>query len=638
MIRLLFASTALVASAAVAAPTLDPMFGNHAVIQRNVPIRVRGMANAGEQVTVSIAGQSRKVRADKGGRWSVSFASMRAGGPYRLEARGADGSAASGDLMIGDVWLCSGQSNMEWPLKKALNGEGEVAGANDPQLRLMKVPQNRQLTPQDSLAPTVKWQPTTPDSAANFSAACYFMARHLRTSYGVAIGAIDSTWGGTAIASWTDEESVRVSGGAEDIALLRAYRKDPEGTVRAFGEKWAGWWHARSGDRPGSEPWRASDRLKWQPMPKIGLWETWGDPFFADFNGSVWARIRFTLTPEQAAHAATLELGAIDDFDRSFVNGEAVGTTFMYSAPRKYAVRPGLLKAGDNEVVVYILDTGGGGGFWSPPEDLKLTFATGESKSLTGGWQLSVVPTEIGTPPLPPWDNSPGVTTLDNGMIAPLGPVRLKGVAWYQGEADVGRPGYDRKLAAMMKGWRGQFGDPQLPFLIVGLAGFGQPKAAPAASSWAALIDEQRMAAKADGHAALVSAIDIGERNDIHPPNKQELGRRLALAAEMIAYGDERGVLPPKPLSATHAGGEVVIQFDKPVASRGGLPVGFELCGDIQASCRYATAKVGGAIVRLVGDGQPATRVRYAWADYPIVNLYGPEMLPVPPFELSISK
>lgn len=636
MRTLLFATTALVAGAASAAPAIDPMFGDHAVVQRDAMLRVRGTAAPQEQATVTFAGQSRTVRADKYGRWSAELAPMKAGGPHRLEVRGDGGVASAEDLMIGDVWLCSGQSNMEWPLKKALNGEGEAAAANDPQLRLMKVPQRRELAPAESLANDAKWQPTTPESAANFSAACYFMARRLREAHGIAIGAIDSTWGGTAIASWTDEESVRASGGAEDIALLKAYRRDPEKTVRDFGRRWTAWWRGRSGNKPGKEPWVASDGLSWTAMPKIGLWEQWGDPFFADFNGSIWARVRFSLSPEEAAQAATLELGTIDDFDRTFVNGEAVGQTYMYNAPRKYSVREGLLRAGANEVIVFVLDTGGGGGFWSPPETLKLTLASGEAKPLATGWEYSVVPTEIGTPLLPPWDNSPGVTTLYNGMIAPLGPVRLKGVAWYQGEADVGKPGYDHKLAAMMSGWRAQFGDARLPFLIVGLAGFGQPAMVPKASSWAALIDEQRKAADADPWSALVSVIDIGERNDIHPPNKQEVGRRLALAAEMLAYGDAKDAFSPKILSATRADGNFTLRFDKPVQSYGGPPIGFELCGDTQASCRYVAARTEGQTVVIADDGKPTTRVRHAWGDFPIVNLYGPERLPVPPFEVSI--
>lgn len=633
---LLFAGVAL-AGAAGAAPTLDPMFGSHAVLQRGKPVLVRGSADAGEQITVSWSGQTKSVRVDGRGRWSAEFPAMDVGGPFRLEARGSDGkSAAADNLMVGDVWLCSGQSNMEWPLQKALNGDSEVAGANDPQLRLLKVPQRREMAPTASLAPDVSWQPTTPHSAANFSAACYFMARALRQSQGVAIGAIDSTWGGTAIHSWMDDIGVGATGGARDIELLREYRRDPKGTVAKYGERWNDWWREHSGNPAGQEPWRGSDRLSWVEMPKIALWETWGVPALADFNGAMWVRTRFTLTPQQAAQAATLSLGAIDDFDRTFVNGEAVGQTFMYNRPREYAVRSGILKAGENEVLIYVLDTGGGGGLWSSPDTLRLTFGDGAVRPLGENWQYSMIAAQVGTPPLPPWDEGAGVSVLYNGMIAPLGPIGLKGVAWYQGEADVGKLDYDARLAALMKTWRGKFRDPELPFLIVGLAGFGQPSPAPAASNWAALIDDQRKAAQADGHAALVSAIDIGERDDIHPPNKQEVGRRLALAAESLAYRNPKGALAPQPLSASRYGDTVVVRFDKPVISYGGAPVGVELCGETQASCRYTVAKANGPSLTLSSDGRPATRVRYAWADFPIVNLYGPERLPVPPFELPI--
>ena len=253
------------------------------------------------------------------------------------------------------------------------------------------------------------------------------------------------------------------------------------------------------------------------------FWEQWGDPALADFNGAMWTRVRFNLTAEQAGQPAVIHLGAIDDFDRTFINGRAVCQTYMYDKPRNYKLTPGLLRPGTNEVVVYILDTGGGGGFWGPAEKLKLTFATGAEKPLGQGWEFSPIPAEIGTPPLPPWDGFPGPTTLYNGMIAPLGRVRLKGVAWYQGEADVGKPGYDLRLAAMMKSWRARFGDPELPFLIVGLAGFGHPSTHPGPSNRAALINEQRIAADRDPRASLVSAIDIGERDNIHPPNKQEV-------------------------------------------------------------------------------------------------------------------
>jgi sialate O-acetylesterase len=296
------------------------------------------------------------------------------------------------------------------------------------------------------------------------------------------------------------------------------------------------------------------------------------------------------------------------------------------------------LKAGVNEALVYVLDTGGGGGFSGPADVVKLSFDDGSEQPLGQGWEYSIIGANVSSPPLPPWNESPGPTTLYNGMIAPIGRFHLKGVAWYQGEADVGKAEYDRRLAAMMQSWRRQFDDAQLPFLIVGLAGFGQPVTAPAVSNWAALINEQRKAVDADRRAALMSAIDIGERNDIHPANKQEVGRRLTLAAEALAYGKTDAPLTPKVLSASRAGADVVVRFDRPVVTySGGSVLGVELCGPTQESCRYATAKSDGASLVIAGDGRPATRVRYAWANYPIVNLYGPGRLPVPPFEVAIA-
>jgi sialate O-acetylesterase len=264
---------------------------------------------------------------------------------------------------------------------------------------------------------------------------------------------------------------------------------------------------------------------------------------------------------------------------------------------------------------------------------VKLTLGNGRERPLGDGWEYSRIADRIGGPPAAPWDGPSGVGTIRNGMIAPLGPIGLKGVAWYQGETDVGLLGYDARLAAMMTDWRRQFGDARLPFLIVALAGFGKPSAEPIASGWAALIDEQRRAAAADPAAALVVATDLGERNDIHPPNKNDVGRRLALAARSLAYGDNTAALSPLPTGAKRTARGYLVSFTRPLqALSGPRPLGFELCAVSQASCRYAEARIEGNSVLLSNDGRPATRVRYAWSDYPILNLYSGD-LPAPPFE-----
>jgi sialate O-acetylesterase len=630
--RPLLIFAALLASAATAAPTIDPQFGSHAVIQRGRPIVLSGDAAPNERVSVSFAGEAKSVTADAAGRWHAAFAARGSGGPLSIRLNGA---VAADDIEVGDVWLCSGQSNMEYPLRRALNGDGEVAGAEDAQLRLMKVPQQLSGEPQARFAKPPQWQQSSPDSAKDFSAACYFMVRELRGSEKVPIGAIDDTWGGTPIRAWMDEASVASSGGADVARIVDLYRSNPTTAVRQFGEEWGSWWRKQTGDKPGEEPWNASSRLSCKPLPSLTYWDNWG-PQWKAWIGSIWARDRVSLTAAEAAQPATLSLSAVDDLDQTFVNGVAVGGANDPSNPRSYPIPAGALKAGTNEIMVFARNVWGQGGFKGPADQFALTFADGHSKPLTSGWQYSRIADAVGQPPVAPWMGSSGVSTIYNAMVAPLGPLQLKGVAWYQGEADVGQPGYDVRLAAWMRNWRTQFRDPQLPFLIVGLAGWGKPVSHPVESGWAALIDEQRLAVERDSRAALASAIDLGEPNDIHPANKQEVGRRLALAAHKIGYRDG-GTVGPLPVSARRQGNDIVVTFTKPLQILSGANANaFELCGPSAGSCRYADARVRGNSVVIASDGQPVSRVRYAWADYPIVNLYDLDLLPAPVFELPV--
>ena len=253
MTRVILAAFAAVwAGAATAQVTIAPILGDHSVIQRGRSIHVHGTARPGEAVRVTLARAVRETRADSQGRWSVDFPAMAAGGPHRLVAKAAGGGLASADdVMIGDVWLCSGQSNMEYPLRRALNGESEAAAANDPQLRIVKIAQKATLDVDDGFASPPQWRPATPDSAKDFSAACYFMARDLRATQKVPIGAIDATWGGTPIRAWMSEAAVRATGGGDAADLVELYRRDPFGATRAFGKIWGTWWRQQTGQRPG---------------------------------------------------------------------------------------------------------------------------------------------------------------------------------------------------------------------------------------------------------------------------------------------------------------------------------------------------------------------------------------------------
>jgi sialate O-acetylesterase len=626
----------LLASAASAAPTIDPQYGDHAVIQRDKPVLLSGGAAPNEPVVVSFGGATRRAKTDAAGRWRAEFPARAAGGPFVIEASG-DGraTARATDVMVGDVWLCSGQSNMEYPLRRALNGDGEVQSSADNGLRVMKIAQQLASEPQPSFDKAPSWQRAAPDSVKEFSAACYFMARDLRRSEKVPVGAIDDSWGGTPIRAWMSEAAVRAGGNGSAVDFVELHRRDPAAATRRFGEQWGAWWRSRTGDKSGAEPWNASDRLAWKPVPTLDYWDSWG-PEWKGFDGAIWARRRVTLTAAEAAAPATLAMSAIDDMDETFVNGVAVGGMTAPVTPRSYAIPAGVLHSGENEIVVYVREFWGPGGLAGPTEAFKLTFADGHEQVIGDGWQYARIADSVGQPEVPPWDGSSGVSTIYNAMVAPLGPLGLRGVAWYQGEADVGQPGYDKRLAAWMADWRGQFRDPQLPLLIVGLAGWGKRVSAPTESGWAALIDEQRLATTRDPHSALASAIDLGEPDDIHPANKQDVGRRLALAAHRLVYADG-GAIGPLPIGAARAGTGIVVTFSKPLQTLSGASaIGFELCGAAGGSCRYADARVVGTTVTLAGDGRPVTRVRYAWADYPIVNLYDRDLLPVPVFELAV--
>ncbi len=625
----------MVASSAVAAPTIDPQFGDHAVIQRGKPIVLQGNAAPNERVSISFAGEQKETTADAAGRWLASFQARAAGGPYSIKVTGADGTAGAEDISVGDVWLCSGQSNMEYPLHRALNGDAEVQNAGEPDLRLMKVPQQLAQSRSDHFSKPPSWAASSPASAKDFSAACYFMARELHSSEKVPVGAIDDSWGGTPIRAWMDEASVRSSGGSEAADVVDRYRSDPTSAVRQFGAEWGAWWRKQTGDKPGQEPWHASSHLTWKPLPSLTFWDNWGAQWKA-WIGSIWARERVMLTRKEAGEPATLSLSAVDDMDQTFVNGIPVGGRNDPANPRNYPVPKGVLKPGTNEILVFVRNVWGQGGFVGPKSQFALTFADGHKKPLESGWEYSKIADSVGQPPVAPWEGPSGVSTIYNAMVAPLGPLAIRGVAWYQGETDVGQSGYDARLSALMRNWRTQFRDPQLPFLIVGLAGWGKPVSHPVESGWAALINEQRLAVERDQRAALASAIDLGEPADIHPANKQEVGRRLALAAHKIAYGDG-GNLGPLPVSAVRQASRVLVTFTKPLQILSGANANaFELCGSAPTSCRYADARVRGNAVEIATDGQPITRVRYAWADYPVVNLYDLDMLPAPVFELSV--
>jgi sialate O-acetylesterase len=624
-------------------PLLAPVFQDHAVLQRGKPLPVFGKAAAGETVTVRLGGHSQSAVAGFDGRWSVTLPALAPGAPLVLEATSAGRSQTVDDLLVGDVWLCSGQSNMEMPTSRVINGAAEaVASAND-QIRLLQIPRAGAATPRDAFGEPTTWTLAGPASVAEFSAACYFFGRELQRTSKVPIGLIHPSWGGTAIQAWMSRTALsKFDAYREPLRILAGHAADPARAEVDWRRAQEAWWTAHL-PAPVGKPWSAPDLddSGWATIRPTTQWEGLGIPELAAFDGTVWMRTTVEVTAAQAAAGGELAYGPVDDIDATFVNGVLVGGTEGWDVPRRYAVPPGLLKPGRNVVAVRVFDGGAGGGPWGPAEKRGITFKDGGFAQLDPEWRWRIAAplSATGSPPYAPWIANSGLSTLYNGMVAPLGPYALKGFTWYQGEANVHEAdAYARLLPAMIAEWRTRFGAPDAPFLVVQLADFGPYAAKPVNSQWAALRDAQRRVVEADAHAGLAVAIDLGDRFDIHPTNKQEVARRLALHARRLD-GETVEAFSPSPASATRAPGAVRVAF---AHAEGGLviyggnrPVGFELCD--AAACRFVDALADGeGVTIVVPEGMSPTRVRYAWADSPIVNLYNRAGLPATPFEIPL--
>ena len=623
---------------------LHPLFQDHAVLQRDRPLPVWGEATPGARVSVTFAGHTVSTRAAADGRWHATLPPAAAGGPYDMSVRSGHASLLVRDVQLGDVWLCSGQSNMELPVWRALDAGSEIASATEPDIRLFTVPKAAAVSPQRDFPTPVAWRPASPDTVRDFSAACFYFARELRKTVDVPMGLIQAAWGGSRIEAWTSRDALRMQGGVGPaLDVLALYARDPAAANKHWGQQWQHAWAQRAG-AAADAPWQpGNDSRGWQRAPAtLGAWERWGVSALAGYNGMVWYRTQVTLSADQAAKRAQLELGPIDETDMTWVNGVAVGSQYGAGERRTYALPAGLLKAGANTVVINVLDTYGEGGLAGPASAHAIGLDDGTRIELDAPWQYRVA-SGAQAPPLAPWHAATGLTTLYNGMIAPLGAYGLRGVLWYQGESNTGdAAAYLARLRGLRDDWRGRFGA-QTPLLLVQLAGYGQPPVAPVESGWAQVREAQRLAAADDPHTGLAVAIDIGDAYDIHPPNKQELGRRLARAARQIAYG-ERGLAPAGPTArlAMVTPDGVRIRFnevtDTLVATGANGPIGFELCDADARHCRYADAVLDGHDVVLRSPtADAAGRVRYCWADGPVCTLRDRSGAPAGPFELSIT-
>lgn len=619
---------------------MHALFQDHAVLQRDRPIRVWGQAEPAAQVDVALGGESTAATADASGRWQISLAPLPAGGPYEMTARSSTGrSETIRDVLIGDVWMCSGQSNIEMPVRLAAKPDIEIGASANPRIRMLSVHRFSSLSPSDGFGAPAEWSVAGPDTVKDFSAVCYFFGRELQKSLGVPVGLIGDYWGGSIAETWLSPDAARRLGYDAPLSLLARYRSDPTGVKAVWLKRMEGWWRAHDPAMSWSAP--DADDSAWSEIVPSGWWESWGVPALASFDGIVWLRKHVSLTEEQAKGDAILSLGPVDDIDVTWVNGTLIGTSEGWDAKRVYTIPVGTLHAGDNVIAVGALDLGDGGGMWGPLAEKTLRLGDGAIVPLGTPWRYCISASLAQTGPAPhaPWLDVAGLTTLHNGMVAPLGPTALRGVVWYQGESNASDPReYARLLPALVADWRQGFGA-DLPFLIVQLPNYGPPASAPRESRWAEIREVQRLTAARDRHAGLVVTIDLGDRDNIHPADKQEVGQRLALAARRLVYGGNVVDAGPTPVSASRLRGTIAVRFaHAPLLVYGSnRPIGFELC-DAAKICRFADATLAGDRVLLdAAHMHRPARVRFCWADSPICNLYNAAGLPAVPFEIAIS-
>jgi sialate O-acetylesterase len=612
-------------------PFLSPVFSDHMVLQRDTTDVVWGWTTPGAHVTVTVGGAQGSAVAGRDGKWTARFRAPETGGPYTMVVEGPQRRELE-DVLVGDVWLCSGQSNMEMGLGAITSGLAELQTlTEDPELRVCQVPHNPALTP---VAFTdAQWRRATqaglsygaPGAWSGFSAVAYYFGKALRKEVGVPIGLVQSTWGGTVAEAWTSEPALRKLGDFDrDLASVAARRSQKH---VAYTDVLRAWLTAHDSMEPTAhrgafQPFRV-ERMP-QPFETIGL---------HDFDGIVWFWREFELD-EVPTGSVTLHLGPVDDIDTTYINGQFVGQSWVWDQPRNYSIPAGCLHKGTNLVAVRVVDTQQGGGFSASTDPFGFSW-TGGSLSLKGDWKYSVGKPMQELAGLPPdLEGTPNIpTVLSNGMIEPLVPLALKGTIWYQGESNNGRgEQYRRLMPALIGDWRARFRSP-LDFYIVQLAAFDD-KGARTPDAWPEVREAQALTANTVPGTGLAVAIDIGDRNDIHPQNKSEVGRRLALAALHGTYGRTNAYSGPVATQVERRGEQMVVRFDHTylgLASEGPVK-GFEVAGkDKKFVAAEARIEGSSVVVHAPGVREPAY-VRYAWHMAPEASLKNGAGLPAVPF------
>ncbi|MDU1890368.1 MAG: sialate O-acetylesterase [Dysgonomonas sp.] len=626
---------------------LPPLFSDNMVLQQQTEAPIWGKTGANKTVRITTSWDNRiyNIVADANGDWKTAVNTPQAGGPYNITIYDGKTSTLQ-NVMIGEVWICSGQSNMEMQVEgwgKITNYEQEKAVANYPNIRFLQIEKATSPTPEKNIIVAKNgWQVCTPETVADFSAVGYFFGRDIHISQNVPIGLINTSWGGTIIETWTSGESLKMIPEYKDrvteIEKLPAskeereklfyknienWKKDIEKIDKGFDNDHAVWASLQTND---------SD---WEQMNIPGLMQEQG---LEGFNGIVWFRKTVEIPDNWEGKELTLNLGIVDDNDFTYFNGVQIGHTEGWMTSRVYKVPKELVKKGKAVISVRVMDTGGTGGIYGNPENVFIGKKSSDRISLAGTWNYRVSLNIKDIPPVPVnLATEPNIPSfLFNAMLNPLIPYSIKGAIWYQGEGNAGQAyQYRELLPLMITDWRKKWGY-EFPFYIVQLANFTALQKEPVESSWSELREAQAFTSQHLNNTGIAVTIDIGDAYDIHPKNKQDVGKRLALAARAQTYKENIPYSGPIYHRYTIEGNKIRIYFlhtnDGLKAKDNGSVKGFTIAGP-DHKFYMAEAKIdGNTIVVSSPDVLFPIAVRYAWADNPVCNLYNGVDLPASPF------
>lgn len=637
MIKKQLAIAAMVAAALPlgAKVTLPAIYSDNMVVQQNSTLKIPGKAAPGAKVTLTTDWQkapaTAKAAAD--GNFVIEIKAPAAGGPFTMIFNDGTGETVLSNVLSGEVWLASGQSNMEFPVEgdwaRLMGSDEVVATMQHPDIRLLQIRNTMSGRPLDDADVEMGWVLSSP-AARGFSAIGYLFAKELRDSLKVPVGVIDATWGGTPVEAWTSYEHANKEGDFNQyMEDVKAFDYDIDAMEREKNKAYAAWLTGKADRLCDFDKTRLQSQ--WPTMNTPGDWE----PAIPNFDGIAWMQRSLSLPASAAGKPLKISLAADDD-EVTYFNGVKVGSTAGYGVRRIYDVPANLVKDGENIITVVIYDGQGGGGIVGAADKLYAE-CDGKTYSLAGPWHYKTAVTADKLTGYPRHSGLMGTNrpaVLYNAMIHPLRHLPIKGAIWYQGCNNVGRhQQYERIFKEMITGWREDWNNPTMPFYFVQLAGFLQPQTLQPESAWAYLRNAQAKALELPG-TGMATAIDLGHPTDIHPTNKQDVAHRLSLNALKKTYGNSSLVADgPRCISVKADGNRLVLKFDSAVSARNAAVTGFIL-RDADGRWANANARITGADTVVLSSPlvKKPTVARYNWADYPDGNLYGSTGLPVAPF------